>query len=630
MSLSLNRITSSILTSLLVLTSSSGLAAQSIERITINGNRNATQSPVATTANVNTLNPDDSDSTPTNLARLLHSVPGISFVGQGGLFQTVGLRGMSRWRVPTFIGDIPLYTERRAGTTASFIPPQFLESVNVIKGPSSTYYGSGALGGLVQLNPKHAHNVAASLTLTDAKYDQQTLEAGNEQWSVALSRQHAGNSEDVQGNTLYDHFDQQSALIDHHWAFDNGLESDTFYLYSNGDDIGKSSKDYPNKKIVSYPDEQHHLLQWRLTRPHDWSLSLFAHDQSLETETIRPAKRVNTVSNESLDLGGHWVKEWQGGDFNGRWGADYIARRGVKASEFERSLKNDSTSQQQNIDASQDEYALFADASTQLDSWQLVAGMRAARYQQSGEGAEDHSDTAVTGFIGAVYTRGEQQEWKINLGNAYRFPSLTEHYYSGSTGRGTIVANSDLVPEKSTTAELTLTDVYGDFAWQLAAYYSRVSDYIERVSIAEETLSYRNVDSGSIKGLEYRIDWRPSEQFTLGSTGQWIDAVSDEGDRLADAGRNELGVNMEYRWSDFSFSTGYRYLAPVKEPASGELTRDAANLVEAAMRYQITPNLSAKVWSENLTNESYFYSSDELATLARGRQFGITLSYQFQ
>lgn len=133
MSLSLNRITSSILTSLLVLTSSSGLAAQSIERITINGNRNATQSPVATTANVNTLNPDDSDSTPTNLARLLHSVPGISFVGQGGLFQTVGLRGMSRWRVPTFIGDIPLYTERRAGTTASFIPPQFLESVNVIK-----------------------------------------------------------------------------------------------------------------------------------------------------------------------------------------------------------------------------------------------------------------------------------------------------------------------------------------------------------------------------------------------------------------------------------------------------------------------------------------------------------------
>ncbi|MCG9714730.1 TonB-dependent receptor [Shewanella insulae] len=100
-------------------------------------------------------------------------------------------------------------------------------------------------------------------------------------------------------------------------------------------------------------------------------------------------------------------------------------------------------------------------------------------YQQSDEGAQEHSDTAVTGFVGAVYNRGEQQEWKLNIGNAYRFPSLTEHYYSGSTGRGTIVANSDLVPETSTTVELTLTDVYGDFAWQLAGYDSRVSDYIE-------------------------------------------------------------------------------------------------------------------------------------------------------
>jgi len=41
-----------------------------------------------------------------------------------------------------------IVAERRAGATASFIDPLLLGVVNVVRGPYSSYYGSGALGGV--------------------------------------------------------------------------------------------------------------------------------------------------------------------------------------------------------------------------------------------------------------------------------------------------------------------------------------------------------------------------------------------------------------------------------------------------------------------------------------------------
>ena len=82
------------------------------------------------------------------LTDALAGLPGIDDNGQGGLFQVFSLRGASRWRVMTQLSGMPLHTERRAGAAASFVAPYLLGSAKVIKGPASTYYGSGAMGGM--------------------------------------------------------------------------------------------------------------------------------------------------------------------------------------------------------------------------------------------------------------------------------------------------------------------------------------------------------------------------------------------------------------------------------------------------------------------------------------------------
>ena len=77
---------------------------------------------------------------------------GVSLNGQGGQFQSYAVRGFSRARIRTEVDGIPIITDRRAGNSISFIAPDLFSDVTVLKGPSSTIYGSQALGGVVSLN----------------------------------------------------------------------------------------------------------------------------------------------------------------------------------------------------------------------------------------------------------------------------------------------------------------------------------------------------------------------------------------------------------------------------------------------------------------------------------------------
>ena len=76
-----------------------------------------------------------------SIADLVAEAPGVSQNGQGGLFQTYSVRGVSRQRILTLVEGMRIVGERRAGVSASFLDPLLLGSVEVVRGPSSTYWG---------------------------------------------------------------------------------------------------------------------------------------------------------------------------------------------------------------------------------------------------------------------------------------------------------------------------------------------------------------------------------------------------------------------------------------------------------------------------------------------------------
>ena len=127
-----------------------------------------------------------------------------------------------------------------------------------------------------------------------------------------------------------------------------------------------------------------------------------------------------------------------------------------------------------------------------------------------------------------------------------RFPSLREAY-SGALGR--FVANPELGPERQDLVELG--GVLGGSTWSLeaGAFYSRLSDGIERVAVNES--QYQRVNRGRIDvpGLEMRGRWNPGEALELRGQHTVLDArVKDDGDERAAEDRPAYLSRLELAW----------------------------------------------------------------------------------
>ena len=157
----------------------------------------------------------------------------------------VSVRGVSRQRWRTLIGGVPISSVCRAGTSVSSVDPELLGTVEVVRGPVSSAYGSGALGGVI----------LANLRFFDGPFVART-------WGSV----------------------------------------DLLLLASEGADIGKPSTDFP-ERVTVYPEERHFLFRLGLDAPKGWRMETFAHSNSLETLTKQSSGTEAEVHTESLDLG---------------------------------------------------------------------------------------------------------------------------------------------------------------------------------------------------------------------------------------------------------------------------------------------------------------------------------------
>ncbi|MEP2299615.1 MAG: TonB-dependent receptor plug domain-containing protein, partial [Kangiellaceae bacterium] len=106
--------------------------------------------------------PSESIAIPTTLTDLIEGTPGVAENSQPGLFQVVSIRGVSRQRILTLIEGVKIANDRRAGVAASFIDPLLLSNVEITRGPISSYYGSGAIGGVSNLNFTRTQGITAA------------------------------------------------------------------------------------------------------------------------------------------------------------------------------------------------------------------------------------------------------------------------------------------------------------------------------------------------------------------------------------------------------------------------------------------------------------------------------------
>ena len=538
---------------------------------------------------VSVIKPEETAGMPTALADLVADLPGVAMNGQGGLFQMISIRGVSRLRVTSLFSGMRLATDRRAGVSIAFVDPLLMGSAEVLRGPATTFYGSGALGGVMRVQPRifqAPHAEAGFETNGNERY--QLFGLGGEGWTVGLAHRRADNAEAADGSELNSGFTQFSAVARGDWE-SGGWNWTLLAVPTYGEEIGKANSDYPQRTTI-YPRERHGLFEAAVTAPSGWRLRAYVHNQDLETDVLEEEVAHNQVSTGSFDFGVRWENEAnaaKGPELT--YGVESFNRRNVDAVEsivdLDPVAPEDPVTQQSLDDALLDELGAFCAVTWGWGPTTWQGGGRLSHTRQGNGDADKVNESTWNGYVGLTWPVGKNVELRGNLDSGLRFPSLSELFYTGTTGRGQVIGNPLLDSERSFNSEVSVRWLGRRLLVNGVLFRTAIDDYIERVEIAPDLLTWVNLTSGTIRGAELSAVFVVNEQAQLFGSGHLIDGRSDADAPLADIPPAELqfgGRGNRRRWG---YEARLIWRGPKTDPGSGEKEIGDAWLLGFALDY---------------------------------------------
>ncbi|MCB1555619.1 MAG: TonB-dependent receptor [Xanthomonadales bacterium] len=566
----------------------------------------------------------DSVAEPADLQDLLIRTPGVGATGQNGIFETFSIRGSGANGILVLAAGMPVTAQRRAGVPVSFVEPFLQGDISVTRGPAVVHFGAGAMGGAVSVEPRWFGGSEAKLGYASAG-DETVVAAGTggETYSIAVAHHQAGESEAANGTPLNTGFDRLSGTLQWRRSFD-AFELDALLMPSRTTDIGKSNSRYPNRNTI-YPEDVHTLGRLRLRHDNGFQASIQGHDQRLETWNRRPGSPDTFAFVASTDVGAVVQQTLEVGPVTYDFGIEYLGRRDVDAFDASGSFSNRNYSLR---GASEDGWSLFAIGDVAAsDELTLEFGARQSWVDQDERGAQrDDDDHALT--AGAVWRPADRHRWSLNLASGYRFATLEERFFTGVTAQGEVVGNPQLGSERSQGIDLGYG--YAGASWRVDAHLwrSEVDDLIQLVELGPDTNGYTNIGEADLHGAEISLEWRPTESLTLQPSAWWV--------RSKDAATNAplygsppptMELAAHYRFGAFELQGRYQHRQRHDRPGFEEVERDAVDVVDAALNYQLRPALRLQLFVRNLFDEDYFATADELSARAPERSIGLNLTW---
>jgi vitamin B12 transporter len=520
-----------------------------------------------------------------SLTDLLATLGGVEITRNGGLGQSssVFLRGANSDHTVVLIDGVRVGSATLGTASFEAIPLAQIERVEVLAGPSSSLYGSAAIGGVIQIFTKSAQrspgvNVAATAGSnglrqlagsyaarhgdTDVSFGAQVLRTDG--FNVTTPDNTYNYNPDRDGfinRSLNARVNQQ--LGGGHELGVQWLRSDGTTHFDDGIDVADTHADNRTQTLATYwqgplmPGVQSEL---RLARAWDQSMAYSSYPGFINTVQDQ-ASWLNHISlaGGTLSAGAEWLKQKVDSDT-----AYSVTSRSVRSGLL-------------------GWHAHYGALSVQADA-------RHDRNSQFG----NHS----TAQLALAYQLDPSLRLRGSVGNAFTAPSFNLLYYPG-------FGNANLKPERSTSYELG-----GD--WQVAGlslgatlFDNRLRDLID---YAPPTYEPANVAQADNQGLTLTAAGALGEKTRakLNLTVQ-NPQNSDTGYQLRRRARQFGGLHLTHQLGQVTVGTdltvvGYRFDS-VDESAGSRM--GGYGLVALFASWRVTPDWSLEGRVNNAANKHY-------------------------
>lgn len=508
---------------------------------------------------------------------------GVSNGGSGGI-KIRGVGGNPTNAVLMMVDGQPQFAGIYSHHVADFYETEYVDRVEVLRGPASVLYGSNAMGGVINVITKNAGKEGVHTTLTSQYGSYNT-------WQTSLT------------NTI--RFGKFSSLVSLGYDRTDGVEDNFDFkqgsLYAklsyDFSDAWKIQADYSLMNFIGndpvYPrledPETTDIYHQNVTRG-EASLSLHNYHGS-SSGSIRI---YYSYGNHYIDDPNHFhslddrfgilayqnFRPWKnaaatiGFDFDTYTGSIPIS--GGKA----HTEGSKTTISGKNIT----EYSPYLTLSQGFFNGALTlnAGLRMA-----------NSDRFGTQWVpqgGFVIHPAESWLLKASVAKGYRNPSFREMYLYAP-------ANPDLEPENMMNYEVTLGKTFSRYLGiDVTGYYSKGDNLIQ-------TLNKKNVNTGSFinKGIEVTANSRPLDKLALRATYSYLHTSLDN---LTAAPKNQYFLGLSWQaLSKFHIDAELRGASGLYVSDDEEHQNYA--LLTLKLSYKVVRALEIFATLDNITNTRY-------------------------
>lgn len=595
------------------------------------------------------------------LYELMNIVPGFQVTRAGDApvnytFSTRGRRLGARAREILLLVDGRAFSDPRSGGADSAValyPLANIERIEIIRGPGSAIYGSGAYTGVINVISRREENRLLLAVGSDERRKADiNLSKHNDDWQFDLyahAYEDAGQQYNLASNsTIQD--PRREAQINMDVAHNNTrmqvfsslIESDDFYVFEKIDnDFNFSSQRF-----------EHFRVEQALQPADNWnttaSINFYKVRQDLhgvlvsagvlqgnsvpasaepmlakvllagEAYRADVANDITLSNDSSVQFGGEWRHEREtDARANTNYDIQQLVARDFPINYYEDFEHGFAVGAEQSRDVA----GVYGQLLHNLtNNTRLTLGGRYDYYQDVGE--------HVSPRVALVHQLNRIHALKLLYGEAFRAPSFAETHLLNNP---VLVGNPELENETVDTLELLWIGTWETFSAGTSIYYNEYKNPIS-TGLVGTTRTFVNGPDEENYGIGFRVDWQISPNWLVRvnhtRTENLPDSAFREADKLA-----ILTLNYNREQWNWNLSANFQDERQYPLTQTQRATLKAYWIANSKLRYQLQKSTSVNLAVKNLLDEDYASPSQGMGISGgipnREREIQVGLEWGF-
>ena len=553
----------------------------------------------------------------------LNAEPGVNLTRDGIWATSVNIRGLSKQNVVTLVDGNRIETATNIAAGMSLVDIEDVERIEVLKSGVSSLYGTGATGGVVNIQTSTpAYSDALSLSgslssgynsVNEGSKGNISLSASQSNWFAKFSgtMRYADDTETPEGtleNSQYRDNNLSAALgfrpfVNHELKVNYQRFSATDVGIPGGDPFPANAKaTYPSELREMYSAE--YQVQNLLPSLMNFSAKYFHQLIERRVELIPNPNVVVKPGADHITDGFQFQTDWYlssnnrliaGIDF---WQREYDGQRSRYIKPKNQTIVDspvpNSTYKSLGIYA-QDEIMLFDDKlnlsiggrydfinvsneETNNPNYIIVNGNRndnPPAIPEASFAATEDEDKSWSANFGLLFKAAKDLDLTLNLARAFRSPTLEERYQFIDLGGTVYLGNPNLEPEKSNSIDLGIR-YWGDiFAVKANVFFNSFTDLVaDQYDTSDSLYRSQNIGEAELYGFEVSTEVNPYKKLVMYATASYVRGKDTGNDtELAEIPPLNGVVGVRSSLSKlFNFDLNASYAASQENVAVGEQT----------------------------------------------------------